>query len=91
MRQSTSTLGLWVKLALKVKMKWDMLKNIYLCLNFFDKTNGNMVKTYDKHDAFKLKSKDYVIDKQDHELPTCTITNVLPVLTKASQPIVLEI
>jgi hypothetical protein len=62
-----------------------------LCLNFFGKTNGNMVKTYDKHDAFKLKSKDYVIDKEDHKLLAFTITNVPPLLIKTSQPTILKI
>lgn len=47
--------------------------------------------TYDKHDAFKFKSKDYVIDKKDQELLAFTITNVPPLLMKTSQPIVLEI
>ncbi len=72
-------------------MKWDMFLKNYLCLNFFGKTNGNMVKIYDKHDAFKLKNKDYVIDKEGHQLAAFTITNVPPLLMKTSQPIVLEI
>jgi hypothetical protein len=72
-------------------MRWDMFKKIYLRLNFFGKTNGNMVKTYDKHDAFKLKSKDYIIDKKGHKLMAFTITNIPPLLMKTPQPNVLEI
>jgi hypothetical protein len=46
-----------------------------------------MVKTCDKHDAFILKNKDYVINKEDHELPIVTITHVSPLLMRRSQPI----
>ncbi len=47
--------------------------------------------TWCKHDAFKFKSKDYVIDKEDQELLPFTITKVPPLLMKTSQPTVLEI
>jgi hypothetical protein len=50
-----------------------------------------MVRTCDKHDAFILKSKDYVINKEDHELPTLTITDVSSLLMKRSSHILLEI
>lgn len=59
MTQSTSTLGLWLELPSGVKTRIGIqLKKIKLFLKLFDKSNGNMVKTCDKHDAFILKSKD---------------------------------
>jgi len=92
MTQSTSTLGLWLELPSRVKTQGEIqLKKKYLCLKLFGKSNGNMVKTCDKHDAFILKSKDYVINKEDHEFSIVTITNVSPLLMRKSQPILLEI
>jgi hypothetical protein len=32
-----------------------------------------MVKTFDKHNAFKFKNKDYVVDKEYHKLLAPTI------------------
>jgi len=60
-------------------------------LKLFGKSNGNMMGTCEKHDAFILKSKDYVINKEDHELPTMTIINVSPLLMRRSQLVLLEI
>jgi hypothetical protein len=36
-------------------MNWDTIKQKKLCLNFFDKFNGGMVRTCDKHDASRFK------------------------------------
>ncbi len=44
-----------------------------MCLKFFNKFNDNMVKTFDKHNAFKFKNKDYVVDKEYHKLLAPTI------------------
>ncbi len=63
-------------------MNWDTIKQKKLCLNFFDKFNGGMVRTCDKHDASRFKNKDYVINKKDHELIVVTIINVAPLLLK---------
>jgi hypothetical protein len=61
-------------------MNWNTIKQKNLCLNFFDKFNGNMVRTCDKHDASRFKNRDYAIDKEDHELIIFTIINVSPLL-----------
>lgn len=63
-------------------MNWDTIKQKKSCLNFFDKFNGGMVRTCDKHDASRFKNKDYVIDKEDHELIVVIIINVSPLLLK---------
>jgi hypothetical protein len=92
MTQLTSTSGLWLKLPSGVKTRVGIqLKKKYLCLKLFGKSNGNMVRTCHKHDAFILKSEDYVINIEDHELPTVTIIDVSPLLMRRSQPILLEI
>ncbi len=44
-----------------------------------------MVKISDKHDVFILKSKDYEIDKEDHELLTTIIIDISPLLVKENQ------
>ncbi len=52
MTQSTSTSKIWPKLAPKARTWIDIWsEKTYLCLNFFDKSNGNMVMTSDKHNA----------------------------------------
>jgi hypothetical protein len=63
-------------------MNWDTIKQKNLCLNFFDKFNGGMVRTCDKHDASRFKKKNYVIDKEDHELIVFIIINLSPLLLK---------
>ncbi len=39
-----------------------------------------MVRTCDKHDAYRFKNKNYAINKEDHELIVVTIINVSPLL-----------
>jgi hypothetical protein len=81
MIRSITILGLWLELRPRVKI-WIgiQLNKKYLCLNFFDNFNDDMVRTCDKHDASRFKNKDYAIDKEDHKLIVVTIINVSPLL-----------
>ncbi len=49
-------------------------------MTFFDKSNGDMVRIGDKPNLFKLKSKGYAINKEDHELPITKIINISSLL-----------
>jgi len=41
-----------------------------------------MVRTGDKPNLFKLESKGYAIDKENHELPIAKIINISSLLAK---------
>lgn len=53
-------------------------------MNFFDKFNGDMVRIGDKANFFKLKSKGYAINKEDHELPIAKIINISSLLVRGN-------